>query len=51
MMAGLFILFLIVMFLIGYKKRIPALAVMLVTIALCALMLLHHATDFISIRL
>ncbi len=51
MMAALFLLFGICLFLIITKERKPALYLALVNLVLCFLMLLHHATSILEIRL
>lgn len=51
MMAGLFFLFLVALFLILFKKRNTAILASVITIFLCLGMLIHHATDILKIRL
>jgi fatty acid desaturase len=51
MMAGLFLLFFICMVLIFKQKRNEAIILTLVTLVLCLMMFMHHATDIIPIRL
>jgi len=51
MMAGLFIIFLICLILILRRKRTAAFGLVIINLILCFLMLLHHATDILKIRL
>jgi hypothetical protein len=51
MMAALFLLYLVSLVLIFCSKRKAAMIVVIINIALCMLMLLHHATDVLNIRL
>lgn len=51
MMAGLFFIYLLSLFLIFIGKRKMTFALVIVNLLLCLLMLLHHATDKLNIRL
>jgi len=51
MMAALFLLFLICLFLIFKGKKRPAIVLTLVTLVLCLFMFIHHITLSIPIRL
>jgi hypothetical protein len=51
MMAGLFLVFLICMILIYKQQRNAAFGLVIINLILCLLMLLHHATDVLKIRL
>lgn len=51
MMAGLFLIFSICMLLIYFEHRNLAFGLIAVNIFLALLMLLHHATEILNIRL
>ena len=51
MMAGLFLLFLITMILVGFRLQRTALILGIITIILCFVMLLNHATNTLKIEL
>ena len=50
-MAGLFLLFLIVIGLVFLKQRWPAMILFLITLALCVALYFYHATDTLKICL
>ncbi len=50
-MAGLFLLFLIVVILTLMKKRDYAFSLAIITVFLCIGMLIHHATSVLQVRL
>lgn len=51
MMAGLFLVFLICMILIYKEQRNIAFGLVIINLILCLLVLLHHSTDIVKIRL
>lgn len=51
MMAVLFLIFLIALLMIAWQKRQIAFSLILLNLFFCLLMLLHHATDVLKIRL
>ncbi len=51
MMAGLFGIYLLSLLLILWKQRTLAFIVIAINVVLSLLMLLHHATDVVNIRL
>ena len=51
MMASLFIVYLICQALILWYKENVAFTIMVINLAFCFLMLLHHSTDIIKVRL
>gem|GEM_PF-6015300 len=51
MMAGLFFIYSICLLLILLRKRYLVFGLVLINLVLCLLMLLHHGTDVLKIRL
>jgi len=51
MMVGLFIIFLICLLLVAFAKKKAAFWLVVINLGLCVLLLIHHATDVLNIRL